>query len=607
MVKHLHPQFLIFTESGEMRQIFAIVLVSFLSCYGYSQSHQLAENYFEQGEYEKALLTYEKLAQENPRSITFLYGIIASYQQLERYPDAEKLLLEKLQSTANSPELLVELGHNYELQQDREKADTYYEEALRAIEARPNYADAIGRQFEKYSLLDRAVEAYETGMKLSPSSNYNIQLARLYGEQGKVDKMFGSYLDLVEENNSFLPAAYRSFSQFITSDPENEANQIFRKLVLQKLQQTQHVMFNELLGWLFIQQNEFGKAFNQEKAIYRRSEAGVGRLIRLAVTAQEKEPETAVEVLEFITAEAASEDLVLQAQQMKLNIQQDLSGPEGTEEVERAYQQLFEQYGTGLKTLPLQVDYAEFLGFSAGKIEEGVQVLKTVLEKNPAAFDEAMAKMMLADLLVLDGKFNQALIYYSQVQQLVKNNQLAQDARYKVAKTSYYKGDFEWAKTQLDVLKSSTSQLIANDAMELSLLIQDNVMEDSTHTALKLYAKADLLSFQEKPMEAIAILDTVLTNHKAEAIEDEAMLKQAELYIHTGDYEQAEENYLQLVEHHKNGILGDNAHFGLAQLYDLHLANPEKAQEFYEKIIFNYPDSIYFVDARRRYRQIRGE
>ena len=51
-------------------------------------------------------------------------------------------------------------------------------------------------------------------------------------------------------------------------------------------------------------------------------------------------------------------------------------------------------------------------------------------------------------------KFNQALVLYTQIQLGVKNSRLAQEARFKVAKTSYYKGDFDWAETQLKVLKS---------------------------------------------------------------------------------------------------------------------------------------------------------
>jgi tetratricopeptide (TPR) repeat protein len=400
----------------------------------------------------------------------------------------------------------------------------------------------------------------------------------------------------------------RIYSQFISDDPANEANLIFRKLLLKKLQEDQNILYNNMLSWLFVQQKEYQKAFQQEKAIYRRSNQGLGSILRLTVMAQEEgQLETALEVLDFIIAEAPNEDLRLQAHQLRLNILQETLPEEKFSEIEEAYKALFETYGNATAMLSLYIDYANFLAFKQNNIAKAREVLNVFLERDLKKNEEAALKMALADILVLDEKFNQALIYFSQVQNLVENDVVAQMARFKVAKTSYYKGDFDWATIQLDVLKSATSQLIANDAMELSLLISENSLEDSTRTALKLYARADLLAFQEKDAKAIEVLDSVLTKHKGEKIEDDALLKQAKLYEEAGQYEKAEQNYLTIIEHYKNEVLGDNAHYYLAELYAGKLDQPDKAQEFYEKIIFNYADSIYFVDARKKFRQLRGD
>lgn len=589
-----------------MRPLIFILLI-LCTTVTFGQSEQLAKNYFDQGEYAKALRHYEKLVQDNPGNSDYFFGLIATHQQLEEFDKAEKLLLEKLNNSANLPTLLVELGHNYTLQKNTEKADLYYSEALNAIEARPNYAFSIGRAFEKYSLLDKAVLAYESGMTMNPDANFNVHLARLYGEQGKIEQMFENYLALIEKNPEFLPTLYRNFSLYITEDPENEANAVFRKQLLKRSQENQNILYNEMLSWLFMQQGEYAKAFIQEKAIFRRSRENLGRIIQLALMVREDAPDTAQEILGFIISETVSDELKLQAHQIRLSLAQDLAKPEDHKAIEEDYRNVISTYGNGINTLSLQIDFANFLAFSEGKIEEAQQQLKVLLDAMPGKFEEAAIKMALADILVLDEKFNQALIYYTQVQNLVKNDVIAQDARFKVAKTSYFKGDFQWAKTQLDVLKSSTSQLIANDALEMSLLISDNSLEDSTQAALKGYARADLLSFQKKEEEAIAVLEEVLINHKTEKIEDEALLKQAELFEKKGDYEKAEENYLRIIQFHKDGILGDNAHYRLAELYNSELEDPEKAKEFYEKIIFDYADSIYFVDSRKKYRELRGE
>lgn len=591
-----------------MRFIYALTLMVFFAASGFSQTEQLARNYFDQGQFEKALRIYEKLVEEDPGNTNHFFGLIATYQQLERFAEAEELLQYKINNTANAPHYLVELGHNYELQERREQAEQFYREALRAITSRPNFAFSIARTFEKYSLLDNAVAAYEMGMKMNPDAEYSIQLARLYGEQGEIEKMFSNYINVLGENPNLLPGVSRIYGQFITEDPENEANVIFRKLLLKKLQEDQNILFNEMLSWLFIQQKEFKKAFLQEKAIYKRSRQGLGPIMRLTVLANEEDQaDTALEVLEFLISEAPQEELEIQAHQLKLNILRKTLPPEQFPEIETEYKNLLETFGKGMNTLSLQIDLANFLAFDLKRTEEAEKTLRDFLDKDLKRMEEAAVKMALADILVLMEKFNQALIFYSQIQKLVQNDVVAQMARFKVAKTSYYKGDFDWATIQLDVLKSATSQLIANDAMELSLLISENSIEDSAQNALKLFARADLLAFQGREEDAINILDSVLTGHKGEKIEDDALLKQALLFEEGGEFEKAEVNYLRLLQHYSRGVLGDNAHYRLAELYANELDQPEKAREFYEKIIFNYADSIYFVDARKKFRKLRGD
>ena len=223
------------------------------------------------------------------------------------------------------------------------------------------------------------------------------------------------------------------------------------------------------------------------------------------------------------------------------------------------------------------------------------------------SYQEARVKMELADILVFSEQFNQALIYYSQIQKKVTNDVLAQQARFKVAQTSYYKGDFEWSQVQLDVLKKSASQLIANDAMQLSLMIRDNSLEDSTQTALKKFATAELLSLQNKDQQAITVLTEILENHKGEKIEDEVLLKQGKIYEKIGDFNKAEASYIKLIEFYKEDILADDAYYHLAKLYENKLALPEKAKQYYEQIIYNFADSIYFIEARKRFRMLRGD
>ena len=249
-----------------MKTVFVFLMFwSFLP--SFAQTDQLARNYFDRGDFEKALVIYKQLYEKEPYNQAHFMGLVESYQQLRKFGQAEDLLRDRLNTTANAPHYLIELGHNYELQEKKDEAVKLYDEALRSVESRPNFAFPIARTFEKYSLLDYAVAAYELGMSKNPDAEFGIQLARLYGEQGEIDKMLSYYIDVVTQNETLLPAVSRIYGQFITEDPENEANRLFRQQLLKRLQDDQSIILNEMLSWLYIQQQDFDKAFLQLKGL----------------------------------------------------------------------------------------------------------------------------------------------------------------------------------------------------------------------------------------------------------------------------------------------------------------------------------------------------
>lgn len=591
-----------------MRPLITIFFLLFFTA-GFSQSDALAKNYFEQGQFQKALNIYEKLSKQNPYRMDYFMGMVQSNQQLENFADTEKLLKERLSSNSrNFPQLYVELGYNYSLENKTELAIENYNKAISALETNPNFAYNVGNTFQKYNLLDEAVATFEKAMSLNDNLDFNSQLAQIYGEQGKLEKMFNSYLNLIEKNLSFKNTAQRYFSLYTTEDPTNDANSILRKLLLQRSQQNPDILYNELLSWLFIQQKEYKKAFTQEKAIYKRVGQDLRGLTELAYIAIEDEDYgTGREIVNYIIETSFTPQARLQGNQILMQMEVKTAQATQYPDIEKKFEKLLDEFGRNRETYMLQIDYNNFLAFKSKKQELAIQNLKSLTKENLTPFQEARVKMELADILVFDEKFNEALIYYSQIQKKVQSDVLAQEARFKVARTSYFKGDFEWAQVQLDVLKKSTSQLMANDAMALSLLIRDNSLEDSTQTALKKYARADLLELQEKNTEAIELLDTLLTAHKGEKIEDEALLKQAEIFEKLGDYKKAEANYLKIIEFYNDDILADDAHYRLAKIYEEKLNDPEKAKERYEQIIFNFADSIYYVEARKKFRTLRGD
>ncbi|WP_452599468.1 tetratricopeptide repeat protein [Pontimicrobium sp. MEBiC01747] len=573
----------------------------------FAQDDIVAREYFKNGEFEKALISYKSLVKKNKNNPSYIIQLIKIHQQLEQYTEAQNLIEAQLAKRAYGP-YIIELGYNYALQKDTINAKLNYDKAIKSIETNANYAYGIGRRFENLSLLDEAITTYKKAMDLKPELNFNMQLARIYGEQGDIEKMFNSYVNFSEVNASYLNNIKREFSTFISENGTNENNIILKKILLKKIQTSPNIIWNEMLSWLFIQQKDYKKAFIQEKAIYKRELTSLDRVEELALIAYtNKKYDLAKQMFLFIIENTQDIDTKISAHYNTLKIETELASKKDYPDINNKYLNTINEFGRFSNTLDIQIAYAHFLAFNENKTKEAIAFLKESLKLNLTTFNLAKIKLELGDILVLEEKFNEALIYYTQIQRSLKNSTLSQEARFKVAKTSYYKGDFKWAESQLKILKSSTSQLTANDALDLKLLISDNKLDDSLQVALKSYAKADLLAFQNRKDEAITILSTILKNHKTEAIIPQTLLKQGQLFEDKQEYEKAKDNYEAIIKNYKEGILIDDALFALAELYANKLALPEKAKALYETIVFNHADSIYFVESRKRFRALRGD
>jgi tetratricopeptide (TPR) repeat protein len=592
-----------------MQKTLFIILVIFGLNFGFSQNSEvLADSYYKKGEFKKALIIYKNLSKEKPYSYKYIYKLVDTHQQLEQFDEAENILLKRLEKRRN-PTLLVELGYNFQLKDSLDRAKTLYDEAITYIDQKPHYILSIAKKFEDHSLLDQAIQVYDKGKLLTPNKNYSIQLARIYGDQGNVEKMFENYIEYIAYKPNYLNNIKRAVSDFISENKSNENNTYLRRQLLKKIQQEPSPYWYELLSWLYVQEKAYNKSFIQEKALYKRNPESLDRIIELAVTAlNDDDDETAKDIFNYILETTQDAGTKLTAHQYILGIDtNNATSEKELKRIDETYNVLFDDYGKSELTLPLQLAYGEFLAFHQKDTESATAFLRKSMKLNISEFQEAKVKLLLADILVLQERFNEALIFYSQIQLSLKNSTISQEARFKVAKTSYYKGDFDWAESQLKILKSSTSQLIANDALDLKLLISDNKFEDNLQTALKYYAKADLFAFQNKTEKAITLLDKILEEHEGESITDQTLFQQAKLYEKKKQYNKAEANYQLIIKDWREDILADDAHYHLAELYNTHLAKPEDAKQLYEKIIFEFEDSIYFIEARKKFRMLRGD
>lgn len=573
------------------------------------QMQEEAYALYQKGDYKSALPMYKTLHEKNRVQREYLKRLLTCYQQLGAYDEASTLISKQQKDFPTQISMEVEAGYNLQLQNKKTEAEIRYANALKGLEKYPQEVYNVGYAFKEINQLDHALAAYEISRSVNPQIVTGIQEAQIYGEKGETEKMFNAYLDMIELDEEYLSSIQRYTAPFVSDDPADKNNLLYRKILLQRAQNNPKNAYNQLLSWLYVQQKQYDKALIQEKSIYNRTQGNTQKIVELGIIALDnKDYLTAKDAFQFVLDNNNNEQLFFTLKNYLFQTEIALATNETDFlALEKEFDTFFDEFGMQSKTIPVQLTYADYLTFEKNKPKEAISLLQNSLNLPASSLVKGTVKVKLADILVYDNQFNQALILYSQVQLELKNSSLAQNARFKVARTSYFKSDFDWANTQLSVLKSSTSQLIANDALDLHLLILNNIGQDSLKRPLELFARAQLLSYQNKTGQSIDTLQIILDEFKGSAVEDDALVFQAELYAGLRQYKKAEANYLTVMSNYDKSILIDKAVYRLAQLYQTELNRPDLAKEYYEKILFNYPSSIYLVDARKQYRSLRGD
>ncbi len=588
-----------------MKKFFLLFLFGFTFAI-YAQNEQLAQNYFDRGEFEKALISYQELLKSQIGNSNYFDRTIECYQQLKQFDKAEKEIDERF-TKYKQGNLLVQLGFNFQLQKAQEKANKYYDDALDYIRKNPFEVYAIAYLFEKKGIIEYALQSYQIAIEKDPKLNFNFQMALLYGQKGDTDMMIEKFLNEAFDNPQNNIVIQNQLSRFMTEEGQVEFNELLKKKLLLRAQKSQDLFWNEYLSWYYVQLKEYGKAFIQEKAIYKRNPESFTNIVNLAQLAiEENQEDEAKEILQYVLENTKDLDLQIQSHSYLLEMRIKKVQPKDYPLIDKELDELIKKFGVSPFSLPLLKIKAHFVTFNLKDAELGKMILKNALEMPLNKYQNADIKMELADVMLFEQKFNQALLYYSQIEEDMKNDVIGQEASFKTARTSYFKEDFKWASHQLKVLKSASTQLIANDALDLFLLISDNTVEDSTQVALKKFAKADFLLYQDKKKEAMISFQDILKENKGDAIVPVTLLRIGKIQEQQNDFIAALTNYKQILDNFKECIYIDEALFFSAEIYN-QLKEPEKAKPLYEEIITKHPDSIYYVTAQKKYRQLRGD
>lgn len=576
---------------------------------------ELANQYFSTGEFDKAVVYFEKFYDQDP--FNAYNGYLQCLLKTSEFDKAEKLVRKHQKKFSQDPSVRLDLGLIYESKGEQEKARKVYEEAVRNLNADINQVNLLGSAFSKRQMFDYAVSTYLEGRKLLKGAYpFSFELAEAYAQLGKFPEMVSEYVQMLEFNPGYLPNIQTILQNKIANDLSGNLSDLIRQTLLRKIQKNPDATdYSELLLWLFLQEKDFESAFIQARGLDKRLGENGERLLSLGRTCVSNLDYTTAEKCYQYVVEKGKENVnyitarmeLINASNTRITTSGNYTGADLLR-LRQEYQTALDELGKTVSTAPLVRGFAHLEAFYLDNAEKAIALLNETLElPNLKTGFKAECKMELADIFVFEGQVWEAALLYGQVDKDFKQDALGREAKYRNARLSYYLGEFEWARDQLNVLKAATSQLISNDALSLSLLISDNLNMDTTGEALLMYSRADLLDFQNKDSLALLTLDTLLLAFPENTLQDEARFRKAQILRLSGDLTSAVELYKEVAEKYKEDILADDALYQLGMLYELKLNDKEKAMSVYEELLTRYPGSLYVVDARRRFRTLRGD
>ncbi len=578
---------------------------------------QLANHYYNNGEFSKAKEYYEKLYKREPIKMYFerYYQCLMAENDLK---NAEKLLKQQIQQSNGEVEYNVMLAQFYEDNQEQAKADKIYKSLVENISPNPTAIINLFNAFKAKGKNDLAFQTITKGRSLLKTSYpLHYQFAEYYGAMKETKKMIQEYIDLVEYSASYKTTVQNVLSRIV--DFSNKSSEEYTALKTELLTRTQNkpndLIISELVTWFFIQSKDFSTALIQEQAMDKRMDLKGRRVFELGqICVENNDYTTARKAFTYVKNIGESSPLYFQAENAMLNTRyqeivttRNLSKQDISETIEE-YNIALNRIGKNYRSLPLIIELAHIQSFYNDNSSKGIELLNEALNLDRLTdVQKAEIKMKLGDIHVLHGDIWEASLYYMQVDKAFKFEPIGQEARFKNARIFYYDGEFNYAQAQLDVLKQGTSKLISNDAIQLSLLITDNFGLDSNYTAMFWFASADLLIEQHKYTQAFQLFDSIIQQFPYHSLGDEILIKKSQAMQQQGKWNDAITYLDELLKYYGTDILADDAWFIKGDIYQNHLFDNEKAMVCYKEILFKYRGSLHTTEARKRFRELRGD
>lgn len=577
---------------------------------------QVGIEYFRNREYEKALPVFEELHDQNPSQVTYHY-YLSCLLELGEFRKAERTARQQIRRSPGNIRYEIDLGFVYMSSGDVRRGSRQYEDAIQNLRADQRSISEAANAFMVRRENEYAIKTYLKGRELLRGSyNFHMELGNLYERLGDFENMVHEYLGHMKTDNANLSQIQTRIQNALITDTEGTRTQFLRTTLLRNIRQHPDVLvYSEMMLWFAIQQEDFESAYTQAVALDRRLNENGNRVYSIAqLSLSGNAYDVAVKAYQYLINKGPENHYYLNSRIEILNAgyQELTSGfpvdQDGLQRLKKQYEETLDELGRNRFTVALMRDYANLNAYLLQDTEKAIALLyETLAIPGIGQRNQSECKLDLADILLYTGDVWEATLLYSQVEKDFPHEPIGHEAKFRNARLSYFIGEFEWARAQLNVLKAATSKLIANDAMALSLLIKDNMEPDSTYRALSYFSRAQLYSYRNRDDLALLVLDSIMEIFPYHQIHDNVLFMRAEISIRRTDFNKAGQYLQQIVDQYPLGLIADKALFRLAEVYEVYLNDHDKAMEYYKELLLSYPASLQAAPARQRFRALRGD
>ena len=580
---------------------------------------QLADSYLRAGQTDRAISLLEDLYADSPNTYAFYNKLKEAYESVKQYDDAIALVDDRLAQNRTAVRISEKARLLY-LKGDEEAAFAAWDDALATAPDQATTYRIVYQALVDARRFERAVDVLLEGRtQLGRPDEFRIQIAYLYSLTGQHTAAIDEYLALLADNERRLGFVRSRLSTFIQQDDALTASIEGAEAAVRTT--PMNLAYRELLAWLYMESEDYRAAFDVYRAVDRLQQENGRRLLGFARQAADAEVYgVALDAYDELLTRYPDAPVAPEAQHSLGDMHRRWAETTGERVFDDRgnriaaphYEAAADAYRTYLQQYPNRDAYPLVLR-KLGRLQQDVflrlneaeAALREVVDRYPDTDAADEARYDLGRLALMRNDLDEAQLAFSRLVERLRTGDLAEQARYELALLQFYEGAFETATTRLRTTNTNTSTDVANDAIELKVLILQNKGPDSLNTPLRQFAEARLEHRQRRFQQALTTLDSLLATQGQHPLNDEARFLRAAVLRDQGRADSAEAAFAELPLLFPQSPLADRSLFEAARLQEDALGQPESALATYTRILEEYPSSLLAPRARERIRALQ--